>query len=142
MSRRAKKGKSRQQGNHTPILIGIAAAFAGFVLFIVFKSTVSGEKNHAVLPYAQYTDGGSKSLVGNTYQVLGTIKSSEENKGETVLGISYEGSTKESKLLVLWISPEVRQANSHFNLNLDSSYKFIVKVEKNGYLQVQSFMTK
>lgn len=143
MSRRSKRGKSKQSVNPMPIIIGAVGAIAAVaVVFLFMQGLPGGTKDAQTMSYAQYTDGGARSMVGNNYTVIGTVKDSEEVKGQTVLTLAYEGSTKNSKLLVLFVAPEVRSAHSDINLNKESTYKFQVKVIKDGIIQVESISTK
>ena len=145
MSRRARKGSRKQNLNPVPILIGMVVALvvvAG-IIFIPRILSGPGGPEAPMLDYKSYNDGGSSNNSGNVNRVIGVIKErTTTESGITMLHIMPEDGDKDTKLLGLFISKEVRDQYQNINLDITNTYIFTVKTSSKGFLNVQAISSK
>ena len=147
MSRRRKKSSQGKQGL-SGILIGLLVLLPILIIAAVFYIFILKSAPSAPLIDVHTYTRNSKSLYGNVVKVVGVIKSNVSlESGEALLEVNpdevvHSINAKNVKPLPMFVSQDVRAAHKGLNLDISYSYEFIVNVDSNGYLVVESIATK
>jgi len=145
MSRRARKGRRKKNLNPVPIIIGMVVALVVVAGVLFIPKILSGGAGPVapMLDHKNYNDGGSSNNSGNVNRVIGMIKErTTTESGVTMLHVMPEDGDKDTKLLGLFISKEVRDEYQNINLDIANTYVFTVKTSSKGFLNVQAIASK
>lgn len=142
MSRRSRKGKKKQSFNPIPIIIGIAAALLVVIAAVLLMNRNGSSSNITALDHNSYNKA-SKQHQGSKVKVTGSITTRQPlGDSHTLLQIDPDGESDGDKPVGVIVSDTVRDQHTQFNLDLNNSYIFVCKVDKQGFLRAEEIESK